>query len=34
MFPSTTLRLFDRGFNNPVKYLKKKYDLSLIPFPL
>jgi len=32
MFSSTTLRLFDRGFNNPVKYLKKKYDLSLIPF--
>lgn len=32
MFSSTTLKLFERTYRNPVKYFNKKYDLSLVPY--
>ncbi|HOM03288.1 MAG TPA: NAD(P)-binding protein [Acetivibrio sp.] len=32
MYSSTTLRLFDRSYTNPVKYFNKKYNLNLVPF--
>lgn len=32
MISSTTMRLFDRSYRDPIKYFKKTYNLNLMPF--